>query len=470
METVQITHGPIRRRLLTPVTVTIPVAQSQAEVNLQRYIIRSLSAEMSSLILFALQSSAVVELAKYLIRYTSGSPYTLELYVRDLHRFCKWVGKTPDQLVSECKDLDRNPDPKVLSRHARLLEDFIGYLQADGLAPKTVDSHVKAVKATYRANGLRLDIPYRFSSRRACPDRAPTPEELQRLIDVADIRSKVIISCLALGGFREGTLCRLRYYHVKEDLERGIVPVHVHVEAEITKGKYHDYDTFVGREAMDYIKDYLELRRRGSLRDHIPSETLTDDSPLVRDDRSQKPRLIGLSQMYSKVHELYWKAGLLKSKRGRLYTLRPHSIRKFFRTQLVALGVDRDYIEYMMGHNISTYHDLQMKGIEFLRNVYAVSGLSIRPKTKLSKIEALKEIIRAWGLNPEQILTKEALSMFDIIHTIPEQRENEQSVSPSQALREMMRKELLNNHGDSKEKVLSEGDHTMERHTLKRLK
>lgn len=63
---------------------------------------------------------------------------------------------------------------------------------------------------------------------------------------------------------------------------------------------------------------------------------------------------------------------------------------------MAALGVDRDYVEYMMGHTMSAYHDIQMKGVEFLRNIYAASDLSIRPKTQLSKIEALKEIIRAW--------------------------------------------------------------------------
>jgi len=99
----------------------------------------------------------------------------------------------------------------------------------------------------------------------------------------------------------------------------------------------------------------------------------------------------------NEVHNLYLKAGLLRRRKGWMYTLKPHSIRKYFRTQLAALGVDRDYIEYMMGHKVSTYHDIQMKGIEFLRNVYAASGLSIRPKTRLSRIEALKEIIRAWG-------------------------------------------------------------------------
>lgn len=34
------------------------------------------------------------------------------------------------------------------------------------------------------------------------------------------------------------------------------------------------------------------------------------------------------------------------------------------------------------------------------RNIYAASALSIKPKNKLSKIDVLKEIIRAWGMNP----------------------------------------------------------------------
>jgi hypothetical protein len=62
---------------------------------------------------------------------------------------------------------------------------------------------------------------------------------------------------------------------------------------------------------------------------------------------------------------------------------------------MAALGADRDYIEYMMGHTISTYHDIKMKGIEFLREIYRASGISIKPKTRVSKIDALKEIIRA---------------------------------------------------------------------------
>jgi len=132
-------------------------------------------------------------------------------------------------------------------------------------------------------------------------------------------------------------------------------------------------------------------------------------------------------------------------KRGSRYKLRPHSIRKFFRTQMTALGVDRDYVEYMRGHKVNTYHDIQMKGVDFLRNIYAAAGLSIRPKTRLGKIEALKEIIRAWGMSPEEILTRKALNMRAATYITPAQREEQEIRELRQALKEMLRKELLDN-------------------------
>jgi hypothetical protein len=112
---------------------------------------------------------------------------------------------------------------------------------------------------------------------------------------------------------------------------------------------------------------------------------------------------------------------------------------------MAALGVQTDYIEYMMGHTISRYHDIQMKGVEFLRGIYMASALSIRPKTKVSKIDALKEIIRAWGLNPEEVLTREALTqphrtIIDRNHV-----EENQIHQLTIALKQQMFKELREN-------------------------
>ena len=247
---------------------------------------------------------------------------------------------------------------------------------------------------------------------------------------------------LALGGFREGTLVKFKYRHVRDDLEKGIVPLHIHIEADITKGKYHDYDTFIGKEAAAYLREYIETRRLGSPDGKIPPENLTDESPLIRNENGPDPKRIGGKQIYKLVHNLYFKAGLLKRGYGGSYSLKVHSIRKYFKTQLLALGVQADYVDYMMGHTIDVYHDIQMKGIDYLRNIYAASGLCIEPKTQTSKIDALKEIIRAWGLNPEEILTREAMSTPHRTIVGSTELENNQMKILCNALKIEMKKEL----------------------------
>jgi hypothetical protein len=105
------------------------------------------------------------------------------------------------------------------------------------------------------------------------------------------------------------------------------------------------------------------------------------------------------------------------------------------------LGVQPDYVDYMMGHTVDTYDDIQSLGVDKLRSIYAASGLSIRRKTQVSKVEALKEIIRAWGLNPEQILTRNALAEGAATYKSPEDFENHQLAVLSSQLKQLIRQE-----------------------------
>ena len=59
--------------------------------------------------------------------------------------------------------------------------------------------------------------------------------------------------------------------------------------------------------------------------------------------------------------------------------------------QLRALGVDTDYVDYKMGHVVDTYHDIQSKGVEFLRENYARAGLYIKPQAKIASSRTVKE-------------------------------------------------------------------------------
>jgi len=191
---------------------------------------------------------------------------------------------------------------------------------------------------------------------------------------------------------------------------------------------------------------YLRERRIGDQRledGHkvgMPPETITDDSNLIRDERRKTVKAVSETQIYRIVHGLYLKAGLLEKGSQRRYSLRTHSVCKYFRTQLGSIStIPTDYIEYMMGHTVSTYNDIHMKGTEYLRNLYASSGLSIRPKTKLSKIDRLKMFAESLDLNPDDVLSREALSRPH--RTIVDSEERKIEVL-NQALKETILREL----------------------------
>jgi hypothetical protein len=384
---------------------------------LNAFIERAFLAKMPSLLPFVRGNKSLVALARRLKR-EERSPATLYQYAFGAHRYSDWTGRGPDQIIEECIDADRGIDNKVVSRHVEELARFVDILQDEGLCHGTINNHVKGVKALYRASGIRVDLPFRLSKRVRYKDRAPTADELQRLLDVADLRGKVIISFLALGGFREGTLCQLRYRHVKRDLEADRVPLHVHVESDIVKGHYGDYDTFLGREPADYARLYFDDRRAGSVYRTSKKnaglrrgpETITDDSPLIISSHSSAVKALSPGRVHDYVHDLYLKAGLIGTTKAVRYELRAHSIRKFFKTQLLSLNVQESYVDFMMGHKVDTYHDIESKGTEFLRGIYAAANLSIRPRTQLSQREMAMKMLEAMGVKPEELLTKEAQS------------------------------------------------------------
>jgi hypothetical protein len=264
------------------------------------------------------------------------------------------------------------------------------------------------------------------------------------MLDKAAIRDSFVIAGIATGGFREGTFSKLKYRHVKEDLEANRTTIHIHVEAAITKGKYHDYDTFLNAEASHFLKLYIDERRQGT--QGMPPETITDESPLIRNSHHAN-KVLGVSEKTIRkiVHDSAVEAKVAKKlPNSWMYSVRTHSLRKFFRTQLSAAKIDTEIIEYMMGHTITTYEDVQSLGIETLRNIYAAAGLAIRPKTKVNRIEQLKEIIRAWGENPEEILSREALTKSN--QSLATDIETQQLLVLTSELKQIIRKEVTENN------------------------
>jgi hypothetical protein len=129
---------------------------------------------------------------------------------------------------------------------------------------------------------------------------------------------------------------------------------------------------------------------------------------VLPDEHIGEARPIGEKQVSQIVFRLMKKAGLISPSDP--YKLKVHSLRKFFKTQMLALGIQPDYLDYMMGHTIDTYHDVQSKGVEFLRGIYAAANLTLQPKPKMTKLDQLKVFAQGLGLDPERIMLREALA------------------------------------------------------------
>lgn len=400
-------------RFRRPVSVKLEPGFSRADIDLLNYVAESLSHEQPSLIPFAWENKSMRKLMAYLRRYKTASLTSPAHYTARVKQFLDFVKATPDRFIASCFTRKKTLNQRRVQEVRRMIEEWIAELTASGRATSTIAVSTAMIKTWLQVNGIDVGRIMRPKIRMKYPDRAPRPEELQKMLDVADLRGKVMISILALSGVRIGTLVKLKYKHVKEDLEAGRVPVCIRVPAEITKGKYADYFTFISEEAVNYLKMYLEYRRRGSPSGKIPPEIIHDESPLIRTE-TRIPRHLSTRQAQRIIHNIMVKAGLIqktpgKGEKGARYELRVHSLRKYFKTQLTAAGVPVEYVEFMMGHKTSTYLDVKMKGVEFLRGLYAASGISIRPKTQISKIEMLKEMVRIFGYDPEKVLVREAL-------------------------------------------------------------
>jgi len=253
-------------KLKQPVTLNLDKVLAAKERGLVQYVLSAFLSDRPTMIPYIFDNQSLLKVARHLLRHCSGSSGTFTTYTVQVRKYAEWLGYSPDLIIADTKPVGNIPDPQRVQNHTGYINDYLAWLQDEGIKPGPVNNYIKSVKTFYRVNGVRIDLIEPLSRRVTYKDRAPKPEELEKLLDIGTLRDKVIVSCLALGAFREETLSKLQYRHVKEDIENNTNPIHVHIEADITKGKYHDYDTFLGAEAAQYLRIYLDQRRKGTER------------------------------------------------------------------------------------------------------------------------------------------------------------------------------------------------------------
>jgi len=303
--------------------------------------------------------------------------------------------ETPDQLVEKLEAGELNV-AQTLNVWLDKLDKEEKSPQTQVLYSRTVKKFVEVCTPDLKVNWKRVQLPKIW---RVEEDRIPTKEELREILRLGQIDDKVGVSIMASSGVRENTLVGLTVGDV--DLETFEDVGVVRVKPEKSKGKV-GYVTFITPEARVLLKQYLEYRQRRG-------EKLGKDSPLIRNLRApgEEASPIGERALQLRWIRLIKKAGKAVKPR-RFHTLRMHTLRKFFRTNLELAGVTKSFRERLLGHKGEYLDDAYFKPrIEQLLNEYrkAIPNLTIIEEVKyeqLRKRQAL-DTLKLLGFDEEKL-------------------------------------------------------------------
>jgi len=173
---------------------------------------------------------------------------------------------------------------------------------------------------------------------------------------------------------------------VQPDLYNGTIPCQIEVPKEIAKGKYHGYFTFIGHEAVKYLKGYLKSRAKLTPESflftrHGSEEQATPKSFTHKFERNiRKLKAKGLVDFKQK-------------KKGKPSEVRLYGLRKFFRKYAGQAGTD--FVNFWMGHTLGVDAHYFSTDVEFHRKLYkrkALPFLRIEKETPTETVQTIKEL------------------------------------------------------------------------------
>ena len=146
------------------------------------------------------------------------------------------------------------------------------------LAAGTLKNYYRAAKLFCEMNDLTLNwkritkgLP---RAKNSSNDRAPTVEEIRKLVEYPDRRIKPIVYAMASGGFRLGAWDYLQWKNISPITnEKGEI---ISAKLLIYADEPEEYYTFITPEAYHAIKDWIDFRSSYG-------EIITEESWLMRD-------------------------------------------------------------------------------------------------------------------------------------------------------------------------------------------
>ena len=303
------------------------------------------------------------------------APQTKENYILRIRAYLRQEGMSPDQFIQVV-----NRDPKAFE------EDFVKFIaEVSGTSASSTTAFwrdsLRRFLEINRVKGVDWDYVNQFipKVRKSGQDRAPTLEEIRKVVTVADLRTKCLILFLTSSGARVGSIEYLRWRDIQEVEFEGWKLAKV----TIYRGEPEEYDTFVSPECYEYLLRYRDVREK-------VGEVINSSSPVFvrqvnkrRFDQS-KVRPVGVrtlkNQMGELLNQMKMREKLTDTKNYRSYEWKQaHGYRKFFKTRMEMSGVKPIITEMLMGHTIGVSGSYMKPTLDEMVNEYvkAVPNLTV---------------------------------------------------------------------------------------------
>jgi integrase len=202
----------------------------------------------------------------FMFKFSIRSQITRKYYERRIKKFFDFIEFSPDLDIEErCNKFAHQASKSLnwaLDRVVYFLQFEKERTQKGQITAATLRNFVKALKLFCEMADIK--IPWKKivrglpRPRESANDRAPTIEEIQKLIEYPDRRIKPVVLLMASSGIRLGAFDFLRWKHIIPvyDENNEVIAAKIIVYA----GDNDEYYSFMTQEAYKSIKNWIDFR------------------------------------------------------------------------------------------------------------------------------------------------------------------------------------------------------------------
>lgn len=353
--------------------------------------------------------------------YGIRSPYTKESYLRRLRCFFDAINLDKDvSFENRCNSFvykGRSDSSWAFNNIIRFLHYQKERVENKEIAAGTLHNYVKTLKTFCEVTDIV--IPWKKitrglpKGRRYADDRAPTLEEIHKIIEYPDRRIRPIVYSMASSGIRVGGWDYLKWTHISPITRDGKL---LAARIIVYSGEDDEYTSFITPEAYLSLESWMKYRS-------ACGEHITKDSWVMRDlwngaklpNKEEKGNIntpvklqsVGVKRL---VERALWSQGVrtvLQGDKKRHEFQTDHGFRKWFKTQCEMAGMKSINIEKLMGHslNMSTNSYYRATSDQILADyLKAVQLLTISKENRFQR--QLQDVMEQSKINNDNIKKK----------------------------------------------------------------